>query len=188
MKYKKIVLAGGNGYLGHVLAKYSQPITEKVIILSRKQQQAFDNIETVIWDGQTEREWVKFLEDADILVNLCGKNVNCRYTVKNKKEIFDSRLKPTDLLNNVIISLVNPPKLFINIASATIYRHAEDYPQDELTGEIGGGFSVAVCQAWERAFFETNTPKTRKAAYGQVLFLEQVTALYPGYLIWRVLD
>jgi len=90
--------------------------------------------------------------------------VNCRYTAKNKKEIFDSRLKPTKLLNRVIVDMVNPPKLFINIASATIYRHAEDHQQDELTGEIGGGFSVAVCQAWERTFFETDTPKTRKVA------------------------
>lgn len=140
MKYQKIVLAGGNGYLGAVLAEYFKPLATQIIILARKSAAENGNIKTMVWDGKTEGDWTTQLNGADLLVNLCGKNVNCRYTEKNMQEIFDSRLIPTALLNNVIAKMPDPPKVWMNSASATIYRHAEDRPQDELTGEIGEGF------------------------------------------------
>ncbi|GGH14394.1 NAD-dependent epimerase/dehydratase family protein [Pedobacter zeae] len=161
IKYKKVVLAGGNGYLGHVLAKHFSPVTDEIVILSRKSQSAQGNIKTMVWDGKTTGNWTRALQNADLLVNLCGKNVNCRYTEKNKKEIFNSRLKPTRLLGKAIEGIKDQPKLWINITSATIYRHAEDHYQDELNGEIDTGFSAEVCKAWESCFFESITPKTR---------------------------
>ncbi|WP_293304384.1 TIGR01777 family oxidoreductase [Pedobacter sp. UBA5917] len=164
MKYGKIVLAGGNGYLGNVLAKYFSQVADEVIILARKPKADNGNIKTLLWDGKTMGDWVNNLSGTNLLVNLCGKNVNCRYTEQNKKEIFDSRLIPTRLLGKAINTLENPPKLWINITSATIYRHAEDHAQDEFMGEIGKGFSVEVCKAWESSFFENETPKTRKIA------------------------
>lgn len=179
MKYHKIVLAGGNGYIGTVLAAYFKPITDEVIILSRKPAPADGNVVTVVWDGQTEGKWTNYLNDADLLVNLCGKNVNCRYTDKNKQEIFDSRLIPTALLNKVIVGLVNPPKAFINITSATIYREAYDRPQDEATGDIGNGFSVDVCKAWELVFFETAIPQTRKIALRMGFVLGKTDSAFP---------
>jgi len=182
MKYRKIVLAGGNGYLGTVLAKHFRPLADQVIILARKPQPTTGNIKTLVWDGQTTGDWTTSLQDADLLVNLCGKNVNCRYTKKNKKEIFDSRLIPTRLLSKVINSLTNPPKLWINITSATIYRHAEDRPQDELTGEIGDGFSIEVCKAWEASFFENETPKTRKVALRMGIVLGLKDGAFPRLL------
>src|ERR1700760_1761394 len=120
MKYDKIVLAGGNGYLGRVLAEYYKGIAKEVIILSRHPQPANGNVKTLVWDGRTEGEWVAELENADLLVNLCGKNVNCRYTERNKQEIIASRVAPTTLLNHVVLKLQHPPKLWINITSATI--------------------------------------------------------------------
>ncbi len=162
--YKKIVLAGGNGYLGTVLANFYKNLADEVIILARKQAKAIDNIRTVVWDGKTENGWTVQLAHADLLINLCGKNVNCRYTEKNKAEIISSRVVPTRLLGNVIHKMSDPPKLWINLASATIYRHAEDHPQDEATGQIGEGFSIQVCKAWESAFYESDTPHTRKVA------------------------
>lgn len=164
MKYHKIILAGGNGQLGKALAGYYKDITEEVIILSRKAAPAKDNIKTLVWDGRTPGDWAKELEGADLLVNLCGKNVNCRYTKENREEIIRSRVEPTKLLGKLIDGLINPPKLWVNAASATIYRHAEDRPQDEETGEIGYGFSIDVCKKWENTFFETETPHTRKVA------------------------
>jgi uncharacterized protein (TIGR01777 family) len=164
MKYHKIILAGGNGQLGKALAGYYKDIAEEVIILSRKAAPAKGNIKTLVWDGHTLGDWAKELEGADLLVNLCGKNVNCRYTKENREEIIRSRVEPTRLLGKVVDGLVNPPKLWVNAASATIYRHAEDRPQDEETGEIGYGFSIDVCKQWEQAFFETETPHTRKVA------------------------
>jgi len=162
MKYRKIILAGGNGYLGTVLAEYFSPLADEVIILARKPQAEIENIKTFLWDGHTAGDWALSLENADLLVNLCGKNVNCRYTKQNKQEIFDSRLIPTRLLGKVIKEMENPPKIWINITSATIYRHAEDGPQDELTGEIGEGFSIRVCKAWESSFLKTIRQRPEK--------------------------
>jgi uncharacterized protein (TIGR01777 family) len=182
MKYQKIILAGGNGYLGTVLANHFKTLANEVIILSRKAAPNNGNIATIFWDGKTEGAWINHLAGADLLVNLCGKNVNCRYTEKNKKEIFDSRLIPTALLNKVIAGMDNPPKVFINITSATIYRHAEDRPQDEVNGEIGTGFSVAVCKAWEQTFFETETPATRKIALRMGFVLGKTDSAFPRLL------
>ena len=180
--YKKIVLAGGNGYLGTVLAKYYKDLADEVIILARKQAPVVDNIHTAVWDGQTENGWTVHLSGADMLINLCGKNVNCRYTEKNKAEIVRSRVVPTELLGKVINKMTDPPNLWINVASATIYRHAEDHPQDEETGEIGYGFSIDVCNSWENAFFKTETPHTRKIALRMGIALGQNGSVFPRLL------
>jgi len=182
MKYKKIVLAGGNGYLGTVLANYYKDKAEEIVILSRHEKQTEGNIRTVTWDGKTAGKWTAELVNADMLVNLCGKNVNCRYTEKNKAEIFASRLLPTEILGQVIRDLYEPPKLWINLASATIYRHAEDRPQDEENGEIGTGFSVDVCNAWEAAFNKYQTPKTRKVALRMGIVLGRSDSVFPRLL------
>jgi len=182
MKYRKIVLAGGNGYLGQVLAKYYKDLAVEVIILSRKAAVAKGNINTVVWDGKTEGNWTKALQGADLLINLCGKNVNCRYNEKNKAEIIASRTVPARLLSMVVAQMQDPPKLWINAASATIYRHAEDHAQDEQNGEIGYGFSIDVCRQWEAAFFETETPKTRKIALRIGIVLGRHEGVFPRLL------
>ncbi|MDO3642339.1 TIGR01777 family oxidoreductase [Mucilaginibacter sp. L3T2-6] len=182
MKYKKIVLAGGNGYLGTVFAKYYTQKAGEVVILSRHEKQADGNVRTVVWDGKTRGKWTAELVNADMVINLCGKNVNCRYTEKNKAEIFASRILPTELLGEVIHDLYEPPKLWINLASATIYRHAEDRPQDEQTGEIGTGFSVDVCKACEAAFNKYETPKTRKIALRMGIALGRSDSVFPRLL------
>lgn len=150
--YKKIVLAGGTGQIGTALCKFYAERAEKIIILSRRENKQVKNMHYVKWDAKTQGEWVKEIGGADIVVNLCGKNVNCRYTRKNKKEIFDSRTNSTKALATAISS--NPPKLWVQSASATIYRHSEDRPMTEKDGVIGTGFSVEVCKKWERVFLE----------------------------------
>ena len=182
MNDHKIILAGGNGYLGGLLAKHFSEIAEKVIILARKPQAQNGNITTVLWDGKTTDSWVEELEGADLLINLCGKNVNCRYTQKNQQEIINSRVLPTRLLGNTIKNLIKPPKLWINVTSSTIYRHAEDHPQDEYTGEIGSGFSIDVCKAWENSFFETELPQTRRVALRMGIVLGKTDGAFPRLL------
>ncbi|OOQ60809.1 TIGR01777 family oxidoreductase [Mucilaginibacter pedocola] len=182
MKYHKIVLAGGNGYLGTVLAKYYKNLAEEIILLSRKPAATIGNIKTLVWDGETEGDWAEALNGADMLINLCGKNVNCRYTEKNKAEIIRSRVVPTTLLGKVIGKLAQPPKLWINLASATIYRHAEDHAQDEATGEIGYGFSIDVCKQWEQCFFDADTPNTRKVALRHGIALGRSDSVFPRLL------
>jgi uncharacterized protein len=182
MKYKKIILAGGNGYLGRVLTDYYKDKTGEIVILSRHDKLQERNVRTVLWDGKTRGRWTAELVNADMLINLCGKNVNCRYTTKNKAEILASRIVPTELLGTVIQDLVEPPKLWINITSATIYRHAEDRPQDEENGEIGSGFSVDICNAWEYAFNKHETPKTRKIALRMGIVLGKSDGVFPRLL------
>jgi len=182
MKYRKIVLAGGNGYLGGVLAKYFIGIADEIIILARKGKPQEANIKTIVWDGKDEGDWTDALNESDLLINLCGKNVNCRYTEKNKKEIINSRVYPTKLLNRVIEKLSSPPKTWINVTSATIYRHAEDKPQDELTGEIGYGFSIDVCKIWEQTFFEQSLSNTRKVALRMSIVMGTSDGAFPRLL------
>lgn len=182
MKFRKIILAGGSGSIGRKLAAYYSDVADEVIILSRKSEAAAGNISTIVWDGQTLGDWANEFENADMLVNLCGKSVNCRYTAKNKKAIIDSRVQPTRLLADAVKQLSNPPRLWINFTSATIYRHAQDRPQDELTGDIGYGFSIDVCRQWEDAFFNADTPNTRKIALRTSIVLSRSGGALPMLL------
>ncbi len=180
--FKKVVLAGGSGYLGTVLATYFAPISDEVILLSRRAAATRNNIRTIVWDAKTGDDWAPALAEADLLVNLCGKNVNCRYTPENKAEIIRSRVEPTRLLAATIQQLSLPPKLWINITSATIYRHAEDRPQDEEQGETGYGFSIDVCRQWEATFFESALQHTRRIALRMAIVFGRNDGVFPRLL------
>ncbi|MCC8410715.1 TIGR01777 family oxidoreductase [Mucilaginibacter sp. UR6-1] len=164
MKYNKVILAGGSGYLGMILAEHFSKQAHEVVIFSRNPKTAAKNIKMIYWDGHTIGDWATHLNNSDVLINLTGKSVNCRYNERNKAEIFASRLNATRVLGKALKQTNNPPKVWINAASATIYRHAEDRPQDEYTGELGTGFSVDVCKQWEQAFAEQHVPGIRKLA------------------------
>lgn len=107
---------------------------------------------------------VEAIDGAEMLINLAGKSVNCRYNEKNKAEILGSRIETTRTLGNAVLQCVNAPEIWINSSTATIYRHAEDRPMTERQGEIGTGFSVGVATSWEEAFFGFRLPKTRQVA------------------------
>ncbi|EGA88468.1 hypothetical protein GPDM_15314 [Planococcus donghaensis MPA1U2] len=152
---KKIVLAGGTGFVGQYLEQKFIDQGYEVIIVSRQSGH-------LNWSNHTGI--VHALEGAEMLVNLAGKSVNCRYTEANKREIFDSRMETTEALGTAILNCDNPPPLWINSSTATIYRHAEDRPMTEASGEFGSGFSVEVGKAWEQALFSFNLPTTRQVA------------------------
>lgn len=152
---KKIVLAGGTGFIGQYLEKQFTEQGYEVHIISRRSNQ-------ILWNDPMGI--IAALEGAEMLINLAGKSVNCRYNDKNKKEIFDSRTRTTEILGKALQECENPPELWINSSTATIYRHAEDRPMTEEDGEIGTGFSVDVGKAWEDSFFKFKLPKTRQAA------------------------
>jgi uncharacterized protein (TIGR01777 family) len=156
MTLPKIVIAGGSGFIGAYLADQFSKSGYEVLIISRGNPY-------IRWDD--EAAVVKALEGAVVLINLAGKSVNCRYTEDNKKEIFRSRTETTKILGKAIRLCKQPPELWINSSTATIYRYAEDRPMTELDGEIGQGFSVEVAKAWEQAFFEfEDLPVTRLVA------------------------
>ena len=162
MSYKKIIIAGGTGFIGNFLKEYFRTKTEKIIILSRSEPKEEENVSYIQWDGKTPGDWIKHLEGAEILINLTGKSVNCRYTEKNKQEIIDSRVSSTRILGRAVKLLVHPPAVWFNAASATIYRHADDQPNDEYNGEYHDDFSVQVCKLWEQSFNEIKLSDTRK--------------------------
>ena len=167
----RIVLPGGSGQVGQMLAQYFQERGHHVTVLTRGPHTA--QWQTVHWDGQEIGPWTQYLEGSDVCINLTGRSVNCRYTAANRKEIYNSRIVSTQLLGKVIAGLADPPRVWLNASTATIYRHALDRPMDEATGQVGGhetnapatwNFSVKVAKDWEEAFFRTPTPRTRKIA------------------------
>lgn len=160
----KIVIAGGSGFLGHVLAHYFQTKAKEVIILGRSPKASMGNIRNVAWNGRDLDGWKNELSGCDVLINLTGKSVNCRYTEKNKKEILYSRLNSNRVLGEAIHQMENPPKLWIQAASSTIYQSTFEKANDETTGVIGDDFSMNVCKQWEKSFWEQERAPTKKIA------------------------
>ena len=180
-KKQTIILAGGTGFLGQLLQNHFAKIYHKVIVLTRQAKPAKDNIHFMEWDGRNPGHWMHEVDGADAIINLTGKSVNCRYNENNKKEILESRISSTLALGAAVIMAAKPPRIWINSSSATFYRHAEDRPQDEYTGETGKDFSMGVCQQWEETFFDIPTPGTRKVALRTALVLGKKGGVYPVF-------
>lgn len=165
----KIIIPGGSGQVGTVLAEAFVAKGHDACVLSRSR--ATRPWQTAYWDGETIGDWVTELEGADVIINLAGQSVNCRYTPENRRVIMESRLKSTRVLGNAISQLKQPPSVWLQASTATIYKHRYDAPNDEATGVIGGSepgapdtwqFSIDVATNWERVFNEVNAPQTRK--------------------------
>jgi uncharacterized protein len=176
MTSSKIILAGGSGFLGQVLA--TRLAAYDFIILCRNPKADSGNIRYIKWDGKTLGDWQKEIDNSLAIINLTGRSVDCRYNEHNRKEILESRINATAVLGKAIQQSNHPPALWINAASATIYRYATDRPMDELTGEYGDGFSVNVCREWEDIFNSIATTQTRKV----VLRISMVLGEHGGVL------
>lgn len=159
---KKIIIAGGTGFVGKYLTKQLGELGYLVIIISRQK----GNIQ---WDDTAGI--INALENSEMLINLAGKSVDCRYNEKNKAEILKSRTETTKALGEAILKCNHPPELWINSGTATIYRHAEDRPMTESTGETGKGFSVEVAVNWEKSFFSFQLPATRQVVLRMAIVL-----------------
>ena len=161
---KKLIIVAGTEFLSQVLVNYFKNKFEEIIILTRGNSETKDGIRYVKWNPKAFTGWEKELENMDLLINLAGKSVDCRYTETNKKEILDSRIKSTRILNLAVLNCKNPPKHWMNSSTSIIYRHSLDKQMDEVDGEIGDDFSMNVAKSWEKTFFETETPNTIKTA------------------------
>src|SRR5229473_8211788 len=167
----RIVITGGSGQVGQILARHFHSSGHTVAVVARNiRPQPWS---TIRWDGQHLGEWANELDGCDVVVNLAGRSVNCRYSEANRREIKESRIVTTRLVGDVVAQSSEPPKVWMNASTATIYTHLTDRPMDDVDGVIGGDepglpstwrFSYDVATSWEKAFFEASTPRTRKVA------------------------
>jgi NAD dependent epimerase/dehydratase family enzyme len=167
---ERIVIAGASGFIGRYLVEALRAEGAAVSLIGRHGPDAR-------W-GDTAAI-AELIDGADVVINLAGKSVNCRYNARNRAEIFRSRLDTTRALGSAIAAAKKPPALWLNSSTATIYRHAEDRPQTESTGELGTGFSVSVATAWEHAFFERPLPRTRRVALRMAIVLGDGSVMPP---------
>ena len=164
----KVLIPGGSGQVGTVLARQLHADGHDVVVLSRAPKSA--PWRTVRWDLADPRGWQEEIDGADVVVNLAGRSVNCRYTRKHREEILTSRVASVQAVGRAIRNARRPPALWLQMSTATLYAHRYDAPNDEVSGQIGGEldapaawrFSIDVAQAWEKALDDELTPATRK--------------------------
>jgi len=171
-----IIIAGGNGFLGNALTTHFLSRNQPVILLNRTSTSLRHPLLTeVIWDGKTlDTTWCAVLENAKALINLCGKSVDCRYTENNKKLILESRLGTTALLSQAIAQCKQPPAVWLNSSSATIYNGSYTAFQTEASTDIGNDFSMTVCKEWEAVV------NNSKAPIRKILFRSAIVLGYSG--------
>ena len=174
----KIVIPGGSGQVGTILARAFHHGGHDVAVLSRQPQRSPWRV--VAWDGATLGNWQREIDGCDVVINLAGRSVNCRYTAANRNEILQSRVLSTRVVGQAIAAATRKPIVWLQASTATIYAHRYDGPNDEYSGILGGNepdapdtwrFSIDVAQAWERAFEEAVVGGTRKVALRSAMTL-----------------
>ncbi|WP_328429475.1 TIGR01777 family oxidoreductase [Streptomyces sp. NBC_00443] len=165
----KIVIPGGTGQVGAVLNRALSSAGHEVVVLTRRPTRDGE----VHWDGETLGPWATAIDGSDVVINLAGRSVSCRYTAPNLQAMMDSRVHSTQVVGEAIASAARPPRVWLQMSTATIYAHRFDAPNDEVTGIIGGSepdvpdywaYSIDIARSWERAQEEADTPHTRKVA------------------------
>jgi hypothetical protein len=174
---RRIVIAGASGFVGRYLVQRFRDAGDVVSTIGRSGADA-------AWGDPAAIG--ALLDGSDILINLAGKSVNCRYTRKNRAEIFSSRLLTTAELGDAVIAVARPPRVWLNASTATIYRHADDRAMTEKKGELGSGFSVNVATAWEREFFAHHRDGVRQVALRMAIVLGNGSALTPLVMLTRL--
>ncbi|WP_294298852.1 TIGR01777 family oxidoreductase [uncultured Chryseobacterium sp.] len=170
-----ISIAAGTGFLGKNLEQYFTEKGHQIYILTRSPKRRNE----FLWDARTLGEWKNLLETTDVLINLAGKSVDCRYTEKSRNEIYHSRIDSTRVLQEAVDQCNHKPKIWLNASSATIYIHSETHLNTEEGGIIGDDFSMNICKSWEQEFFRTNTDNVRKVALRTSIVLGNNGGAFP---------
>lgn len=174
----RIVIPGGSGQVGTLLARAFHRGGHDVVVLSRRPQVRPWRV--VAWDGASLGGWRRDVDGADAVINLTGRSVNCRYNAANREEILQSRVVSTHVVGEAIAGAARPPRVWLQASTATIYAHRYDAANDERSGVLGGSessapsawrFSIDVARAWERAFDEVAVTRTRKVALRSAMTL-----------------
>ncbi|MFT5905143.1 MAG: hypothetical protein ACI9E1_000736 [Cryomorphaceae bacterium] len=150
---KTMMVAGANGFMGRYISRHFLEKGWRVFGLARRTKGLAVGVEFIRWDGETlEASWKEVLEGVDVLINLAGRTVDCRYNDENKRQILDSRVTSTKILGNAVAGCASPPSVWMNASTATIYASTREKAQTESEGVIGDGFSVEIAKTWEAAF------------------------------------
>ncbi|MGY2005027.1 TIGR01777 family oxidoreductase [Blastococcus sp. SYSU DS1024] len=193
----KIVIPGGTGQVGGVLRRALAERGDEVVVLSRRPEQLEDGVRHVLWDGRTLGPWAQELDGADAVVNLAGRTVSCRYTDANLRQMMSSRVDSTRVVGEAIGRAGRPPRVWLQMSTATIYADARsrpgDLPHDEATGVIGGEepdvplyweYSVRIARRWEETQAAADTPGTRRVALRTAMVMTPDRGGVFDYLSW----
>jgi hypothetical protein len=166
----KIVIPGGSGQVGNVLRRAFEAQGHQVVLVTRS---PVAGARTATWDGRSQGDWATHVDGADVVINLAGRSVNCRYTEANLRQMMSSRVESTEAVGRAIAAAQRPPAVWLQMSTATIYAHRFDANNDEADGRIGGDEpdapaywkrSVDIAVAWEEALAAAETPGTRRVA------------------------
>lgn len=170
-----IVIAGGTGFLGQSLEQYFLSKNIKCLILTRHPKKP----NHMYWDGKNLGNWITTLDHSKALINLTGKSVNCRYNIKNKRLILNSRLDATKILNEALKHINFPPKIWLNSSTATIYIHSLNQKMCEDHGILGADFSMNIAKQWEQVFYKKSISSIRKVALRTSIVLGNSGGAFP---------
>lgn len=190
----KIVIPGGTGQVGLILQRALTEAGHRVAVLSRRAGAALEpGVHGVRWDGSSQGPWVREIDGCAAVINLAGRSVSCRYTKDNLRAMMDSRVDSTAAIGKAIANAAEPPAVWLQMSTATIYAHRFDAANDEATGVLGGGepgvpdywdYSVRIAQAWEDTQAEAATPGTRKVAMRTAMVMSPDRGGVFDYLYW----
>jgi uncharacterized protein (TIGR01777 family) len=158
---KRVILAGGSGFVGHALAPVLAAKGYQVVVLGRGMPHQKDGVQYLQWDGTTRGSWESSLDGAEAVVNLAGRNINCRHTPENRREILRSRVDSVRVLGEAIAKSSTPPRVFLQASGVGYYGDTGDRVTDE-GAPLGDDFPAEVCRQWEGAFNALDLPQMRK--------------------------
>ncbi|WP_260639175.1 DUF1731 domain-containing protein [Streptomyces angustmyceticus] len=185
----KIVIPGGTGQVGGILNRALRAAGHEVVVLTRRPGREGE----VWWDGATRGAWEAAVDGSDVVINLAGRSVSCRYTPDNLREMMASRVDSARVVGEAIAAAARPPRVWLQMSTATVYAHRFDAPNDEATGVVGGteagvpgywAYSVEIARAWERAQEEAATPETRKVALRSAMVMSPDRGGVFDVLLW----
>ncbi len=184
---KRVVLAGGSGFIGQTLARELLRQDYEVVVLTRAlREREDDGIQEVEWDGEHVGEWIQYLDGAEAVINLAGRNINCRHTPENLREILDSRVQSARAVAGGIVHVKRPPRLWLQAGAIGFYGNRHDDWCNERTAN-GTGRLAEICRRWEEAFFSANAPKTRRILFRIGIVLGRDGGVLPvlaNYVKW----
>jgi hypothetical protein len=158
---KRVVIAGGSGFLGRALAQALRERDCKVVVLTRSPRARDDGIKEILWDGKNSGEWIQFLDGAEAVVNLAGRNIKCRYTPENLREISASRVDSVHAIADAVGRATHPPRVWVQAGAIGFYGDSKARLCDE-NSPAGSDTLAEICRSWEAAFNSVSTPQTRR--------------------------